>query len=585
MKFTCEILLLLFTSFCDSFSQNKEPFQPFERVYLHTDRNVYLAGENLFYALYLQGNSNQMSKYAYLLLRDSHNGTITSARLEIVNRIAYGNLFLADTLTSGVYQIVCFTNWMRNEGEESFFTKEILIANRFDQELNTFKNATNAPLLAPSAIKPSGFDSGNGKLAIHLEKQIYLPREKITFSVESKEIPENSVLKLSISISEMVPELTVEPSISDYFNKMKMAIPAGDRPIQWSYYPEVEGPVLQGKVMHVWQSDTTSSTNNRVIENGQTTFKVMVSTPDSNANMQFTTTDSTGSFALMLNRFYDGKELIIRVKEHVIATIEADNPFLLITHFKPSGYFNVYGLNNYLLRCEKIAHVNRTYSNAEPIFTVKEFLPAKTIPRIYYKPYYVVHPSDFMELPDFIEISRELIPAFKVRKERSHYISNYINLQDQSYFNEEPAIFLDGVPIDDVNEIISLGSARINRIETLPVTRFYQDMSFPGILAVFTKNQFINGIQFNTPAIRYLAQWSRPFTIPKLYEPKSNDLHIPDIRQLLLWEPDVEIKKNEKREIVFYASDLRGNFSINIQGITAEGDPVSASAIITIQAR
>ncbi len=81
----------------------------------------------------------------------------------------------------------------------------------------------------------------------------------------------------------------------------------------------------------------------------------MVSTPDTLANMHFNTTDSTDSFALTLNRYYDGKELFIRVKEPGSLNIQPDNRFLVATPFKPSGYFNVQGMNNYLLRCEDIA--------------------------------------------------------------------------------------------------------------------------------------------------------------------------------------------------------------------------------------
>jgi hypothetical protein len=580
-KYTLPVFLALFAFFVNSYAQDKEPFRQSERVYLHTDRNIYLAGDNLFYALYLQGNSNRMSKFAYILLRDSHNAIITTARLEIVKEKAFGNLSLADTLTSGIYQIVCFTNRMRNAGEETFFTKEIVVANRFDEELNTIKNTFSASLSGHPTVKTVEADPGIGKLIIHLDRQNYLPREKISFSVESANVPDNTVLKLSISIREMVPDLPAETTVSDYFGNAGTGTCDAPGP----YYQEAEGPVLQGKIIPAREPDTSPSVMDRTVENSQNLFTVMVSTPDSLANMQYTTTDSTGAFAFLLNRYYDGKELIIRLKNPGNQIIQTDNRFVLSTPFQPSGYFNVHSLGPYLLRCQSIARVNRTYTKTQPIQAVRVFLPARTIPRIYYKPYYVVHPADFLELPDFVEISRELIPAFKVRKEGDHYISNEINLQDQLYFDGEPSIFLDGVPIDDVNEIISLGSRQISRIETLPVTRYYRDMSFSGILAVFTRDHFINSIRFNTPSIRYPAQASSPFTKPDLFESNNDNPHIPDMRQLLLWIPDVELKKNEKREIVFYASDLRGKFSINIQGITAEGDPVSASAIINIEGR
>jgi hypothetical protein len=112
-----------------------------ERAFLHTDRNIYIAGENLFFKLYiLDENSyklSEISKIAYLTLRSRANNSIAQIRLKVEDGISYGSLFLPDTLSSGPYQLIVYTNWMRNSGEESFFKKEIFIANRFDKELST----------------------------------------------------------------------------------------------------------------------------------------------------------------------------------------------------------------------------------------------------------------------------------------------------------------------------------------------------------------------------------------------------------------------------------------------------------------
>src|SRR5664279_393408 len=134
MKVTLYILLLF--AFCNSptVAQDKSESSNPERVYLCSDRNIYLAGDNLFYAVYLRGGTSQLSRYAYLVLRDRNNLAVARERVDLKNQMAYGNLFLPDTLPTDIYQIVCYTNYMRNEGEDSFFTKEILVANRFSKK-------------------------------------------------------------------------------------------------------------------------------------------------------------------------------------------------------------------------------------------------------------------------------------------------------------------------------------------------------------------------------------------------------------------------------------------------------------------
>lgn len=586
MKTVLFTTLILLNTFQPISAQKNDKLLKPERVYLHTDRNVYIAGEYLFYTLYLQGNPGKMSKYSYLILRDHHNSLIIHDRLEIINRVAFGSIYLPDTLSSGIYQIVCYTNCMRNEGEEAYFNKEIVIANRFDEKMDLSTSSINAAASDTSSGRHSGIVNTNGSLIIHLNKQVFDQREKISFSIESNNIPDDPITRLSVSISEIIPGIPVEPSISECFGSNNKSSYTGEsNQNHCNFIPEINGPVIQGKVLPVTQSgmgkDSIKINETNAIKN-QT---VLVSTVDSVVNMEFTTIDSLGSFGFLLNPYYDGKELIVRLKENVNSTIFPDDKFSLIQPFTPSGIFNVQGVKDYMIRSGKIVQVQKFYSEQAAIITEKEFQPSKTIPRVYYKQYSTIFPSDFLELEDFVEISREVVPALKIRKINDKFVSGYLNLHDQAHINIEPAIFLDGVAIDDVNQIINLGTSKIKRIESLPATRFYGEMSFPGILAVFSKDLEINKIQFKTPTIKYQALSSQSYTKPEPFKPIDNSKHIPDLRQLLLWEPEIILKKNELQQIECYASDLQGKYRINIQGITSNGNTVNGSAVFIIQSK
>lgn len=577
------ILILLSAIFPVPAQKNNELLKP-ERIYLHTDRDVYIAGEYLFYNLYLQGDSGAISKYAYFVLRDHNNSLIASGKLEINNRVAFGNVYLPDTLSSGIYQIVCYTNCMRSEDEDKYFNKEIVIANRFDEELNAFAEPFNSAPSDTSYDVLSSQSVGNENLIIHLDKHVYSPREKITFSIESSNIPANSVAHLSVSVSEIVPGIPPDPSISEYFSVISKKTNTSDsKQKHYSFNSEVNEAVLQGRVLPSQQfSNTEDSVNKNATSKHYT---ILVSTPDSVVNMQYAKTDSLGSFRFFLNRFYDGKELFIRLKENVDATIVLDNKFNLIKPFEPSGKFNVHGIKAFLIRSGIIVLVQRNYNKQNVIDTLKKFLPANTIPRVYYKHYASVLPSDFVELKDFDEISKEIVPGLRVRKSNSSFISTFVNIRSSNQGNEEPEIFLDGVPIDYVNQIISLGSSQIRRIETLPVTRYYGEMSFAGILAVFSNGLFINNIQFKRPTLKCFALSSQPYTKPDPFKPAGIVKHIPDLRQVLLWEPGIIMDKSNEQHVECYASDLHGKYRINVEGITSGGDPVNGSAIITIKSK
>lgn len=584
MKKILSAIIILLNSLCSVTAQNDSGSLEPEKIYLHTDRDIYIAGENLFYKLYLQGNPAQMSKYAYLIIRNENNLSVTNIRLEINNQVAFGTILLSDTLNSGVYQVVCYTNCMRNYSEDSYFKKEIIIANRFDSKLNLFSDTLRFIQANTSSVQNPGKITRNENLVIHLGKQVFDQREKITFSIESTDIPENLISYLSVSVSEIVPDVSHEPSISEYFRKSKFLETYGEPDRKnCNYSPEFYGTVIQGKVIPLSILDNQDDSVTRTASKEIKPCTLLISTADSISNLQYTSSDSSGKFKIHLNPYYEGKDLYIRIKENIRATIEPDTKFSLIQSFNPSGKFNLPGIKGFLLRSSSIVQIQKFYDTRVEITSKREFLPSKIIPGIYFDHYSTIFPSDFIDLPDFFELSKEIVPFLKVRKTGGKFVAAYVNFLDEGHINYEPAIFLDGVPIDDVNQIINLDSRKIKRIETLTGTRSFGELSFSGILAVFSKDLLIRNTKFKTPTIYYHAISSQPYLKPKPFSPVDDRKHIPDLRQLLFWDPEIILNKKVVQNIECFASDLTGNFRINIQGITSEGDPVNGSAIITIQ--
>jgi len=579
-------IFILLSSYCSISAQNNYDSLIPEKVFLHTDRNIYTAGDNLFYTLYLDGNPGQMSKYAYLVLRDYKNSHVKELRLEIINRLAFGNFYLSDTLNLGIYQIVCYTNCMRNDAEESYFNKEIAIANRFDETIDRISESESLLQSNSFAELDSLSAYTNENLTITLDKKVFNPREKISFFVQTISLPDNSPAHLSVAISEVIPGIPFDTDICGYFGYNKSGPGKSlSKQSDCKIYSETNGSVLQGRIL--LPSQNSSPVDSSAMESGQTNSKytLLVSTPDSLVNMQFTKTDSSGSFSILLNRFYDGKELIIRLKENVKATIIPDKKFNLNTKFVPSHAFNIPGIKAALIRNGKISQVRNIYNDQATIKTEKEFFPAVTIPRLYYSNFMSIYPTDYVRLNDFAEISKEIIPALRIRKVHDNYIAEFPNLQYTTKTESGPAIFLDGVPIDDINQVITMGSDQIKRIELLPEIRYYGNISFSGILAIFTHDLKIRDIQFRNTAFKMGALMSQPFTRPEPFAPENNNKHYPDVRQLLFWDPEIILNINERQQIGFYASDIEGKFRIDIQGITASGNTVHGSAILTIQSK
>ena len=104
-----------------------------QKIYLHTDKDTYMAGETMWIKAYLIDASlfrpDSISKDIYVELLNSDNKSVSSMILKSQKGFAIGDIALRDTLLEGNYQLRAFTNWMRNFDNDYLFYKTITIKN------------------------------------------------------------------------------------------------------------------------------------------------------------------------------------------------------------------------------------------------------------------------------------------------------------------------------------------------------------------------------------------------------------------------------------------------------------------------
>ena len=104
-----------------------------EKIFVHTDRDMYRAGEIIWFKLYYtSGAKNELldlSKIAYVEVIDKNQKPILQAKISIEKGTGNGSFYLPVSLTSGNYQFRAYTNWMKNFSPDYFFNKNISIIN------------------------------------------------------------------------------------------------------------------------------------------------------------------------------------------------------------------------------------------------------------------------------------------------------------------------------------------------------------------------------------------------------------------------------------------------------------------------
>jgi len=101
---------------------------PQEKVYLQLDRSSYWASDDIWLKAYLKDSPNPHSNL-YVELLNSSGTVIQKKILWSQSGMAYGDFHLSDTITTGVYQVRAYTNWMRNFDDGLFFRKNLVIWN------------------------------------------------------------------------------------------------------------------------------------------------------------------------------------------------------------------------------------------------------------------------------------------------------------------------------------------------------------------------------------------------------------------------------------------------------------------------
>lgn len=534
-----------------------------ETVYIQTDRTAYVSGETVYYKLYVLDSESkkrsEINKVGYIELRAPKSNPLLKIRVNIIAGFACGSFILPDTLQSSVYQIVAFTSFMKNFDENLFSHQEVVITNRNDKELNFETYLFDS--------KESHLNLGTDTiLRIKTDKRIYSGREKVVVSL----VQTASNANVAISVYEEPQLPTSEITIVESLNGLTNA----PRNQSKNYLAENSGKILRGRVI--------DANNKQGIERAI----VLLSCPDTVANLQYATSGSEGLFMFQLSSYYDGKELFFTINDVPSDRkwkIELEDPFALTNKWKPECKSEKGFSKEYITKSQDMAYINKTY-DTNNVDAIKMQPTGKPVSPLLYrcrvKP---VYPSEFVPLDSFPEIAVEILPSVRINMQDGNYQAHIVTRLQHYFIYSEPALFLDGVYLDDINKIIPLNSERIKKIEVLDNKRAFGDLIFNGIISIVSTS---NEILATVPAGQSLRMRNDQTNYGKRFV--TEDYSSPDIvdtplfKQLLYWNPQVDLLQNQQKDLEFYTSDNTAKFVIKLEGIADDGTPMSARANIQV---
>jgi hypothetical protein len=496
---------------------------------LYTDRDVYVSGETLLAKIYTP--ENNPAKIIYMDLINQHGARISGASLEVRNCQANGYLQLPDSLSSGSYQLRAY---QKNTAKKLQFIREIWISNRFDG----LEKTGQMKKLVASNIKP---DSLTTQFILNDLQPEYSIRDTVSAGIE---IYQSFLNEIDGEL--LVTVVQTEPSfVPAIFQVNSGAEKEGMN--------EVKGMILSGTV--------TDKKTLQAVEN----MTVYLTIPDSIPGFQYYKTGKDGRFYFLLNQYYGSVQAVIQCFDMLPTQrvkIKMDELFAgsgVLPKYSnqpfPEAFKESISRNIDVVTLQKVFNQDKL-----KVFTIP---PEKHGEYAYYgKSTQTVDPQLFIDLPNFTEISRELLPGVKFRNFNNEPSMQVINASVNKFFEDKPLILIDGIPISDLNVIKGMGSTDIDRVEICQYERFFGDLRFPGVVAIYTTKADYSIIPESDQLIRLkLEAIQSPVQLP---EPKISEPNIPDLRQVLYWEPSVIPQK--KIEVKFATSSVRGYYKMIVRG-------------------
>ena len=550
------IYLLLTVITVNIYGQSEPVFV--ERVYMQTDKQLYLAGEIVYMKVLTVSYDKKplsFSKIAYVELVNE-SISLVQIKIELSNGVGEGWMELPLNLPTAHYRLIAYTRFMRNENESVFFEKNIGIINTFlPNQISRNKSEETPMQTLDYTYDPT--------CAVQTDKTVYSIREKGNLKLDG--LP-NDVHTLSVSIAGKSDVAIDDTNEIWQWEKQTTTV---SKTFSGNYIPEYEGHIITGKIV------PAQSSTNTVDE----ILTPLLSFPGDKLYLFEGQRDESNNVFFYASNTAGVKEMATSALNHTdnIFRIDLQSPFIEQHASKklPALRVDSSHFNNLLDR--KVA-LQALYS-----FTKDTLLQNRTGDnRFNLKPTNTYLLDEFTRFIVMNELMVEFIFDLRFRKNVRQkwelYLSKKTGLTD--IFWVRPLVVLDGIPIMEHSIIYNYDPLLVERVNIYAGEYAYGGMKYDGIAEFLTykRNYPSLTIDQSIQIVNYAgAQAPRRFIIPDYSIEKNRISRLPDYRHTLLWEPMTPTNAQSSIEIPFYTSDFTGEFLVTVEGLTEEGKIIYAS--------
>nr|WP_299070600.1 hypothetical protein [uncultured Allomuricauda sp.] len=561
------ILIFIFCSIIaatNSVLGQAETTIPNERTYVHTSATLLFPGDYLYYKCYVQRldtkNLSNLSKVVYVELINEEQELIFHHKLFLDKGLAHGDFFINQSLSSGNYKLIAYTQWMKNLGMSIFFQQDISIINPYTNDQKEILK-TDADTIAENGM---AYDNKNKFefLKLSVDSDNYSTRSMASLLIEAAtdDVKKGSY---SISIKQKQPTEAARSIGTDEFNSFYRTIPEENSLLNSSFLPELRGELVMGTVLDKETLQPIKNTRVTLSALGQETLYTVAST------------NEQGKFYFNIAQPYDQTSITLR-------PFDNSNHSVKVMDKEKNDYSKIEFFSLKIDSTLKTKILDKSIHNQiENAFSaVKPDSISIQKPKLFFDDEYLVtyNLGDYTRFPTFKQTVQEVIPDIGIKRingEDSYSVRTPSNV----LFNAIPSVvLLDGLLIDEHSKLSQLDAREIEKVQVFTSNFINNGAYYKGAILIKTKDmKDATSIKTYSDDLRHtlsIPQKRKKYFSPNYSLESMKNNSIPDFRYQLLWYPDVQFSNNTN-EIEFFTSDIEGTFEISLEGFTQNGIPVS----------
>ena len=518
--------------------------QGVEKVYVSTDRDVYVSGDEIWCSLFTMdaftGKLSPYSAVSYVELVGV-DGTVAVAKIGLMEGRGAGKFRIPVTVPTGNYRLLAYTA----QYQEAYMPGSKLVS-----VFNTTSTArvSKGVKVVPEKDYKSEARSmvSTGLLNISTRET---PRSGRPFSL-AVSAPGEAV-DVSFSVYEL-DELNApsKRSWANFFQELAEPVSASAK------IPEYEGEIVYASV---------EGLEGRQLDSLSQMAVATLSCAGSPTDVYVGKVGNRGRLLFFTDNIYGDRELVCEVAGGS-GYISLMDPFL---------YPSVEDLEELVLSSAQYGALVRRKAAVGvtlQVDTLVQFLPRRQDILLENAPKHTYHLDDYTRFASFKEVIVEIVSELRIRTVHGKHQLQLIvadAIGGRKMAKDNILVMMDGVVISDLRLLEEMDAMLLEDVDIYEENLSLGGISYNGLVNFITKKGYVKAMQF-PENVRVVDFKGVCYPMAYLGAPVKGT----DYRPVLYWHPLMRMAAGESRVLSLTAPSEPGTFRVVAEGLTDSGKPL-----------